>query len=71
MELWHYKIAAHAADIAKGHPSAMVRDNALSTARFEFRWKDQFNLSIDPERAREVLRSRESTWNSFLHNVWT
>ena len=48
-----YKIAAHAADIAKGHPSAMVRDNALSTARFEFRWKDQFNLSIDPERARE------------------
>ncbi|MFA6806185.1 MAG: phosphomethylpyrimidine synthase ThiC [Bacteroidales bacterium] len=48
-----YKIAAHAADIAKGHPSAMVRDNALSHARFEFRWKDQFNLSIDPERARE------------------
>jgi phosphomethylpyrimidine synthase len=48
-----YKIAAHAADIAKGHPSAMVRDNALSKARFEFRWKDQFNLSIDPDRARE------------------
>ena len=48
-----YKIAAHAADIAKGHPSAMVRDNAMSKARFEFRWKDQFNLSIDPDRARE------------------
>ncbi len=48
-----YKIAAHAADIAKGHPSAMERDNALSNARFEFRWNDQFNLSIDPERARE------------------
>ncbi len=48
-----YKLAAHAADIAKGHPSAMVRDNALSKARFEFRWTDQFNLSIDPERARE------------------
>ena len=48
-----YKIAAHAADIAKGHPSAMERDNALSKARFEFRWNDQFNLSLDPERARE------------------
>ena len=48
-----YKIAAHAADIAKGHPSAMGRDNALSKARFEFRWNDQFNLSIDPDRARE------------------
>ncbi len=48
-----YKIAAHAADIAKGHPAALVRDNALSKARFEFRWKDQFNLSIDPDRARE------------------
>ncbi len=48
-----YKIAANAADIAKGHPSAMERDNALSKARFEFRWNDQFNLSIDPERARE------------------
>ena len=48
-----YKIAAHAADIAKGHPSAVERDNALSKARFEFRWNDQFNLSIDPERARE------------------
>lgn len=48
-----YKIAAHAADIAKGHPSAMERDNALSKARFEFRWNDQFNLSIDPDIARE------------------
>ncbi len=48
-----YKIAAHAADLAKGHPGAQLRDNALSKARFEFRWKDQFNLSLDPERARE------------------
>lgn len=46
-----YKIAAHAADIAKGHPGATVRDDALSKARFEFRWKDQFNLSLDPETA--------------------
>ena len=46
-----YKIAAHAADLAKGHPGAQVRDNALSKARFEFRWEDQFNLSLDPERA--------------------
>ncbi|HMO17470.1 MAG TPA: phosphomethylpyrimidine synthase ThiC [Oligoflexia bacterium] len=48
-----YKIAAHAADLAKGHPGAYVRDNALSKARFEFRWKDQFNLSLDPDTARE------------------
>jgi phosphomethylpyrimidine synthase len=48
-----YKIAAHAADLAKGHPAAQYRDNALSKARFEFRWEDQFNLSLDPERARE------------------
>jgi phosphomethylpyrimidine synthase len=48
-----YKIAAHAADIAKGHPGAQYRDNALSKARFEFRWEDQFNLSLDPETARE------------------
>lgn len=48
-----YKIAAHAADLAKGHPRAKVRDDALSKARFEFRWTDQFNLSLDPERARE------------------
>lgn len=47
-----YKIAAHAADLAKGHPLAQVRDNALSKARFEFRWEDQFNLSLDPEMAR-------------------
>ena len=48
-----YKLAAHAADIAKGHPGAQYRDNALSKARFEFRWEDQFNLGLDPERARE------------------
>jgi phosphomethylpyrimidine synthase len=48
-----YKIAAHAADLAKGHPGAQARDNALSKARFEFRWEDQFNLSLDPEKARE------------------
>ncbi|MCY9664942.1 phosphomethylpyrimidine synthase ThiC [Paenibacillus alginolyticus] len=48
-----YKIAAHAADLAKGHPGAQIRDNALSKARFEFRWRDQFNLSLDPERAIE------------------
>jgi phosphomethylpyrimidine synthase len=47
-----YKIAAHAADLAKCHPSARVRDDALSKARFEFRWEDQFNLSLDPETAR-------------------
>jgi len=47
-----YKIAAHAADLAKGHPGAQMRDNALSKARFEFRWEDQFNLSLDPETAR-------------------
>ncbi len=48
-----YRIAAHAADLAKGHPGAQVRDNALSKARFEFRWEDQFNLGLDPDRARE------------------
>ncbi len=48
-----YKIAAHAADLAKGHPGAQVRDNALSKARFEFRWNDQFNLALDPDTARE------------------
>lgn len=48
-----YKIAAHAADLAKGHPGAQFRDNALSKARFEFRWEDQFNLGLDPERSRE------------------
>ena len=48
-----YKIAAHAADLAKGHPAAQIRDNALSKARFEFRWEDQFNLGLDPEKAKE------------------
>ncbi|MEJ7926772.1 phosphomethylpyrimidine synthase ThiC [Sphingobium sp. AN641] len=48
-----YKLAAHAADLAKGHPAAQVRDNALSKARFEFRWRDQFNLSLDPDTAEE------------------
>lgn len=52
-----YKIAAHAADIAKGHPGATIRDNALSKARYEFRWKDQFNLSLDPERALEYFKA--------------
>lgn len=51
-----YKIAAHAADLAKGHPIAQIRDNALSKARFDFRWNDQFNLSLDPERAEEYFR---------------
>ena len=48
-----YKIAAHAADLAKGHPGAAIRDNALSKARFEFRWDDQFNLGLDPDTAKE------------------
>ncbi|NDV64440.1 phosphomethylpyrimidine synthase ThiC [Bacteroides sp. 224] len=52
-----YKIAAHAADLAKGHPGAEVRDNALSKARFDFRWKDQFNLSLDPEKALEYYKA--------------
>ncbi len=52
-----YKIAAHAADLAKGHPAAQIRDNALSKARYEFRWKDQFNLSLDPERALEYFKA--------------
>jgi phosphomethylpyrimidine synthase len=49
-----YRIAAHASDLAKGHPGAQVRDNALSKARFEFRWEDQFHLGLDPEKAREL-----------------
>jgi len=53
-----YKIAAHAADLAKGHPGAQYRDNALSKARFEFRWEDQFNLSLDPTTAREFHDER-------------
>jgi phosphomethylpyrimidine synthase len=48
-----YRIAAHAADLAKGHPAAQLRDDALSRARFEFRWEDQFNLALDPETARD------------------
>lgn len=52
-----YKIAAHAADLAKGHPGADVRDRALSKARFDFRWKDQFNLSLDPEKALEYYKA--------------
>ncbi len=51
-----YKLAAHAADLAKGHPGAQLRDDALSKARYEFRWKDQFNLSLDPERALEYYK---------------
>ena len=51
-----YKIAAHAADLAKGHPGAQARDDALSRARFEFRWEDQFNLSLDPETVQVVPR---------------
>jgi phosphomethylpyrimidine synthase len=51
-----YKIAAHAADLAKGHPGSQVRDNALSKARFDFRWKDQFNLALDPEKALEYYK---------------
>jgi phosphomethylpyrimidine synthase len=52
-----FKLAAHAADLAKQHPGAMVRDNALSKARYEFRWKDQFNLSLDPEKALEYYKT--------------
>ena len=48
-----YKVAAHAADLGKGHPGAQIRDNAISKARFEFRWDDQFNLGLDPDKARE------------------
>ena len=51
-----YKISAHAADLAKGHPAAQIRDDALSKARYEFRWKDQFNLSLDPDRALEYFK---------------
>jgi phosphomethylpyrimidine synthase len=50
--LMTYKIAAHAGDLAKGHPGAQIRDNAMSKARFEFRWYDQFNIGLDPERAK-------------------
>ncbi len=56
-----YKIAAHAADLAKGHPGAQIRDNALSKARFDFRWRDQFHLSLDPDRALEYYESAGHT----------
>ena len=51
-----YRLAAHAADLAKGHPAAQLRDDAISDARFEFRWEDQFNLSLDPDTARALPR---------------
>ena len=60
-----FKLAAHAADIAKQHPGAMVRDNALSKARYEFRWKDQFNLSLDPERALEYYKSANNVGGKY------
>jgi len=60
-----YKIAAHAADLAKGHPGAQIRDNALSKARYDFRWKDQFNLSLDPERAMEYFRKGKHEDNEY------
>ncbi|MBR8731043.1 phosphomethylpyrimidine synthase ThiC [Porphyromonas levii] len=56
-----YKIAAHAADLGKQHPAAAIRDNALSKARYEFRWKDQFNLSLDPDKAEEYYRKSNPT----------
>ncbi|MBO7521585.1 MAG: phosphomethylpyrimidine synthase ThiC [Opitutales bacterium] len=59
-----YKLAAHAADIAKGHPASQYRDNALSKARVEFRWDDQFNLSLDPEKARAFFEKRTSKVHS-------
>ena len=61
-----YKIAAHAADLAKGHPAAQIRDDALSRARFEFRWEDQFNLSLDPETARSM---HDETLPKEVHKV--
>jgi len=60
-----YKIAAHAADLAKGHPGAMVRDCALSKARYEFRWKDQFNLSLDPEKALEYYKTENHVGGNY------
>ena len=60
-----YKIAAHAADLAKGHPGAQVRDDAMSKARYEFRWKDQFNLSLDPARARQYYIDSHKDDNTF------
>ena len=60
-----FKLAAHAADLAKQHPGAMIRDNALSKARYEFRWKDQFNLSLDPERALEYYKSSNNVGGKY------
>lgn len=60
-----YKIAAHAADLAKGHPGAQIRDNAMSKARFEFRWKDQFNISLDPAKAKEYYINSHSENEKF------
>lgn len=60
-----YKIAAHAADLAKHHPGAQIRDNALSKARYDFRWKDQFNLSLDPERALEYYKQGHAVGGEF------
>lgn len=60
-----FKLAAHAADLAKQHPGAMIRDNALSKARYEFRWKDQFNLSLDPERALEYYKSSNNVGDKY------
>ena len=65
-----YKLAAHAADLAKGHPTAYLRDHAMSKARFEFRWRDQFHLALDPERAMELHDQTlpdevQSTLNSY------
>ena len=68
-----YKLAAHAADLAKGHPAAQVRDDALSKARFEFRWRDQFNLSLDPDTAEQyhdqTLPRRRRQDRPFLQHV--
>ena len=61
-----YRIAAHAADLAKGHPAAQVRDDALSRARFDFRWEDQFNLALDPDTAR---RFHDETLPKDAHKV--
>ena len=60
-----FKLAAHAADLAKQHPGAVIRDNALSKARYEFRWKDQFNLSLDPERALEYYKSSNNVGGKY------
>ena len=68
-----YRVAAHAADLAKGHPGAQLRDDAMSRARFAFRWNDQFAIALDPERAREfhdeTLRARSAKEAEFLLDV--